>query len=526
MPDPRPDRGLIKPRNMLNERDHKQLKEKGISSETLLEQIEWFKQGFPPLRLDRPATAGDGIRQLEPGQLKKMASFYDDQSSQLRVEKFVPASGAASRMFKELFQWRELLMAGVETEALLSSSGSAREFFERLHEFAFWDELVLAMDKDDLDARHLLDNRNYLPLLDYLLFESGLEYAFLPKALIAFHRYSRELRTAMEEHLVEGAYYACDQKGNVLIHFTLSPEHIGRFRARLESVQEQYQKRFMVQFTIRHSVQKPSTDTIAVGPDNLPFREKDGSLLFRPGGHGALIENLNELEGDLIFIKNIDNVVPDRLKEQTILYKKVLGGLLLGLQQEVYRWLQRLDQGALPVEDYVRAVDFAVEELCIDSTVFPADPQPGSQVLRSRLDRPLRVCGMVKNQGEPGGGPFWVRDPETGASSLQIVELSQIDMDNALQSGLVEKATHFNPVDIVCSIRNYRGEVFDLNQFIDPQTGFISHKSKDGQELKALERPGLWNGAMAGWNTVFVEVPLITFNPVKTINDLLREEHR
>ncbi len=511
---------------MLNELDIKQIEQKGISRDAFLKQINHFKQGFPPLKLDRPATAGDGIVSLNSDNVKALIGFFDDAGNDYRMLKFVPASGAATRMFKDVFAWRDLLKAGVDPHELLADQPEAATFFRRMRENAFWEELKLIMDKEDLDADHLLDNKNYLPLIDFLLFDYGLDYADLPKALIAFHKYDEDFRTAMEEHLVEGAFYISDKNKLVRMHFTLSPEHTGRFEARLQAVSDVYENRYSVSYEVNWSLQKPATDTIAVGPDNLPFRERDGSLLFRPGGHGALIENLQDLQDeDLIFIKNIDNVVPDRLKPETIKYKKVLGGLLIKIQQRVFAHLHRINEGGVSMPEYQSMVDFATMELNIDEQAFPATPEDGLPVLQSMLNRPLRVCGMVKNEGEPGGGPFWVKDKK-GLNSLQIVEMSQIDMDDTNQAAIVKNATHFNPVDLVCSIKDYEDNVFNLQEFIDPYTGFISHKSKDGRKLKALERPGLWNGAMAYWNTVFVEVPLITFNPVKTINDLLRPEHQ
>ncbi len=511
---------------MLNERDIRQLQEKGISKEEFLEQIEHFKKGFPPLELDRPATSGDGIRVIHGGRQKELVSLFDAEGDNFSMVKFVPASGAATRMFKDAFRWRDLLRAGVEADSLLESQPEAAAFFSGLRDFAFWDDLKVVMDKDDLDAGHLLDDGNFLPLLDYMMFDPGLGYSSHPKALISFHKYKEEVRTAMEEHMVEAADYIRGQNGRVNIHFTLSPEHIGGFRNKLEKVREKYEKRFGVGYDISWSVQKQSTDTVAVGTDNLPFREKDGSLLFRPGGHGALIENLGELEAELIFIKNIDNVVPDRLKSKSTQHKKVLGGLMLEMINETRRWMRTIEKGRLSHDEYIRARDFACNALNIDKAVFPDDPGSGTEVMIEMLSRPLRICGMVKNEGEPGGGPFWVRDNKDGRLSLQIVEASQINMDDPGQAGIAGKATHFNPVDLVCHIRDHRGGKFRLEEFIDDNTGFISHKSIDGREIKALERPGLWNGAMARWNTVFVEVPLITFNPVKTINDLLREKHR
>lgn len=511
---------------MLNELDIKQIEKKGITREAFLKQIDHFKRGFPPLQLNRPATIADGITALDDDEVKALTTFFDDSGNDYRMLKFIPASGAATRMFKDVFAWRDLLKAGVDPYELLSDQPEAAKFFGRMRENAFWEDLKLIMDKEDLDAEHLLNNKNYLPMIDFLLFDHGLDYADLPKALIAFHKYEEVVRTAMEEHLVEGAFHIRDKNGIVRMHFTLSPEHTGRFEERLKRVKNVYENRFSVQYQVSWSLQKPATDTIAVGLDNLPFREKDGSLLFRPGGHGALIENLQDLQDeDMIFIKNIDNVVPDRLKPDTIRYKKVLGGMLIKLNQQVFRHLRRLKEGGLSDAEYRSMLDFASRDLNIDEQVFPASPEDGTPVLYNMLNRPLRVCGMVKNEDEPGGGPFWVKDKK-GFNSLQIVEMSQIDTKDPVQAAIVKKATHFNPVDLVCSIKDYEGNVFDLHRFIDPETGFISHKSKDGKELKALERPGLWNGAMANWNTVFVEVPLITFNPVKTINDLLRPEHQ
>ncbi len=509
---------------MLNEQDIRHLEKKGITREAFLQQIEHFKTGFPPLILDRPATIGDGIEKTET--VDDLAGAYDKEHGRYMVSKFVPASGAATRMFKDVFAWRDLLNAGVDAGGLMEKESAAAAFFKQMHRFAFWDKLRGALEKDGFDAKRLTSKGDYLPLVDYLLFEHGLNYASLPKALIAFHRYKYSVRTAMEEHLVEGAEYARGAGDVARIHFTLSPEHIGPFEETLANVLKTYEEAFAVSYSISHSVQKPYTDTIAVGLDNLPFREGDNSLLFRPGGHGSLIENLNDLDDDVIFIKNIDNVVPDRLKGDGMRYKKALGGLLLNIKTAIDAWMRKLDKGPLSDKEYAEAVDFAVQTLNVDPRVFPGDKHLGCRVLYTTFDRPLRVCGMVKNEGEPGGGPFWVKDKRDGTRSLQIVEMSQIDMDNPKQAELVRQATHFNPVDIVCSVKKYTGEKYDLNRFVDRDTGFISHKSKDGKELKALERPGLWNGAMAFWNTVFMEVPLITFNPVKTINDLLREEHQ
>ncbi len=511
---------------MLNEKDIRQLAEKGIDRESFLAQIKCFQEGFRPLCLDRPATIGDGLRRMGPEDLDHYASFFEKRGSALNMIKFVPASGAASRMFKNVFAWKDLLSAGVEVDRLLDAHPQAAKFFSRLRNFAFWGALKAAMDKDKLDAAQLIERKQFMVILEYLLSDKGLGYALLPKALLPFHRYGQHVRTAMEEHLVEGALYCRGRDDQVNIHFTLSPEHIAPFKVLLKEVAGTLEDTYQVRYGITWSVQKPSTDTVAVNENNLPFRDREGIILFRPGGHGALIENLNDLSGDVVFIKNIDNVQPDRLKRLMVTYKKVLGGLLLQLQEEAFQWLRKLEHGVLTDLEYEQARDFACSSLNIDRSILPGDSVKGSAILFDALNRPLRVCGMVKNEGEPGGGPFWVTDPDTGHKSLQVVEMSQIDFSESGQDEIVKRATHFNPVDIVCGMRDFKGERFDLTRYVDQKTGFVSRKSKDGKEFKALEKPGLWNGAMARWNTVFVEVPLETFSPVKTVNDLLREVHQ
>jgi hypothetical protein len=510
---------------MLTDKDYKYIGLKGIDRASVERQLQAFVDGFPPLQLDRPALAGDGILRLDDSALDDFVKKYENHLPGKSVVKFVPASGAATRMFKDVFAWRDRIRDGLEVKTLFKLFPDAREFFSRMKEFAFWEDLSMVLYKDCLDADHLLADENYLPILEYLLANGGLQYSNLPKGLLKFHRYPDGHRTAMEEHLAEGAAYACQDDGRVVIHLTVSPEHEKKFRDLFEEVRGKYEKQYGVTFELSFSIQKPSTDTIAVNMKNQPLRDKVGKLLFRPGGHGALIENLNELNGDIIFIKNIDNVVPDHLREPTVRYKKVLGGVLLSLQETAHEWLQRLEQAPLDGEAYEQAVAFATNELNIDPAALPEDAQSGSDRLRELLNRPIRVCGMVKNQGEPGGGPFWVKDRHSGHNTLQIVEASQVNMNDSRQQAILKQSTHFNPVDLVCAVKDHHGIPYDLKRFIDPETGFISRKSKNGDSLKALELPGLWNGAMAYWNTVFVEVPLITFNPVKTINDLLRKEH-
>lgn len=514
---------------MFTKEDLRLFKEKGIPEAKIQEQIESFRRGFPYIRLDRPATPGDGILTLESKRAQDLARYYDENRGRYKLLKFVPASGAASRMFKHLHTFLTENKDKAEMEAALKKDqgpNSVHAVLRNISAFAFFDELKQAMKNDGKEIRLALDKKEYATILNYLMGPEGLNYASLPKGLLKFHKYQSYVRTSMEEHLVEGTYYVKGDNGKVPIHFTISPEHKEAFKERLETVAPVFEERYGVKFEISFSTQKPSTDTIAVDMGNEPFRKND-MILFRPGGHGALLDNLNDMEADIVFIKNIDNVVPDRLKQETYLYKKVLGGYLIRLRKKVNDYLRSLEENSDDEKLIAETCDFACDELKLS---FPKDfhflPEKDKvNILFDQLHRPIRACGMVKNEGEPGGGPFWVRDND-GNVSLQIVESSQMDLKDPAQKKIQSKATHFNPVDLVCSITDYKGEKFDLAEFTDPETGFIAEKSVDGQQIKALELPGLWNGAMAKWITVFVEVPIITFNPVKTINDLLRKEHQ
>ena len=498
---------------MLTATDLAQLESKGISEQQVQQQIKNFQQGFPYMKLQRAAPVGDGIIRLTSEQIEAYIKYYRDHLEGTSVVKFVPASGAASRMFKDFFG---LLQAPDQGDQF----PKAVEALDRVKDFAFYDQLHSTMASQGIDLEQQLQNGDFEAVLDYILGEKGLNYGFLPKGLLAFHKYNGSYRVPMEEHLVEAAHYGKNTDGSSKLHFTVSPQHLSLFKKLEESVKGKYEQQFGVSYKISYSEQKPSTDTIAVDLDNEPFRNDDGTLLFRPGGHGALLENLNEIDGDLIFIKNIDNVVPDHLKEETYRYKAALGGLLLQVRREVFDLLKRVVAG----DDM--AVSAAAAYL---KDTLNVQPPVGRRIdqnyLISKLNRPIRVCGMVINEGEPGGGPFWTLGSD-GTTSLQIVETSQVDPDDDQQQGIVQKSTHFNPVDLVCSTRDYHGNKFNLLKYRDPNTGFISQKSKDGRELKALELPGLWNGSMADWNTIFVEVPAVTFNPVKTVNDLLRDEHQ
>lgn len=514
---------------MLNSRDLEQISNLGIDISKIEQQLENYRKGFPFVNLVKPALVKDGIKVFENTEINRFIELFTTKSASREILKFVPASGAASRMFKILYSFREKYKKtdkDIQQFESDKSFNSVYRFITDIKKFAFYDDLKKVLDKNNIDIEKCLNDKDYVPIIDYLLDDYGLGYGSLPKGLLKFHKYEGHSRTSIEEHLVEAANYATDNQKNASVHFTLSPEHISKFENHINQVANYYENIFNVKFKITHSIQKPSTDTISVDMDNNIFRNDDGSILFRPGGHGALIENLNDLKGDIIFIKNIDNVVPDKYKEQTYNYKKAIGGYLIYLQEKIFKYIENLesnpDDGMLD-----EIIDFAINELMIRfNDNFETLPRSKKiEYLFNKLNRPIRVCGMVKNEGEPGGGPFWVKN-SNDEISLQIIESSQINMDNSVQNQIFNSSTHFNPVDLVCGLRNYKGENFDLLKYIDPSTGFISIKSKDGRNLKAQELPGLWNGAMADWLTIFVEVPIITFNPVKVINDLLRIEHQ
>lgn len=512
--------------------DIKQIKARGITPEKVISQIETFKKGLPFIRLRRPCTIGDGITVLQRSELERLDEIYSQAALSGRVMKFVPASGAASRMFRLLLsfynRYESIDEKNIVTEAEKDDADHKTflQFIKGIRKLAFYDDLKQVMAKDGLDIETLISRGQYKDILEYILTPRGLNSANLPKGLIKFHQYPDYSRTPFEEHLFIAATYKQDRNDVARVHFTVSPEQGETIRDYVERVRSRYEKSG-IKHEITFSVQKPSTDTIAVDLDNKPFRDRNGRLAFWPGGHGALLENLDNLKGDIIFIKNIDNVAPDRLKYEVYVYKKALGGYLIELQKEIFGYLKRLSTRDVDDEQLNQIFEFALYRLAI---IPPQEIEQSSEdekinFLFSKFNRPLRVCGMVKNEGEPGGGPFWVEHKDK-TLSLQIVELSQVDMRSYEQRAIWESATHFNPVDLVCGVRDYKGRPFNLMNFTDPTTGFISVKSQDGRELKALELPGLWNGGMANWNTVFVEVPPTTFSPVKTAIDLLRKEHQ
>ena len=514
--------------SLLNQQDLADLEKRNISRSNVESQLRRFEKGFPYLDLVAAADAGNGVQVFTDARLKECLSRWEEvlSASEEKIVKFVPASGAASRMFKSLYEYLSSHADGEsQTEDV---SPQVMDVLENLGKFAFDDELNrVCLLNNWKTISKLYQQGEYVALIENLLMEKGLGYGKLPKAMIRFHDYEEGSRTAAEEHLAEGALYAKNSRGDVHVHFTLSPEHIDPFRSLILRKTPKLEDHFSVSFEVTYSIQKSETDTIAVDMENQPLRDKEGHLILRPGGHGALIENLNDLDADIIFIKNIDNVVPDRYKCDTIIYKKALGGYLVLLRDKVYEFMRQLagERKAQPaLIEEIRS--FLKESFSIDTESLVGLPaQDVADQLRKLLNRPMRVCGMVRNEGEPGGGPYLVRDAK-GLTSLQILESTQIDKGNPADAEIMEEARYFNPVDLVCCVRDYEGRKYNLKAFVDEDTGFISHKSKDGVELKALELPGLWNGAMSGWNTAFVEVPASTFNPVKVVNDLLRPMHQ
>ena len=499
---------------MLSQQDLKQLAQKGMTEQQINAQLEEFKTGFPFLKLEAAASIGHGIVAPDKEERKYYVDAWNNYKAQgKRVVKFVPASGAASRMFKDMF-------AFLDADYDVPTTNFEKHYFDNIEKFAFYDTLdAMCLKNEGKSIKALIAAGNYKAVVANMLNPEAMNYGQLPKGMLLFHKYPEGARTPMEEHLVEGALYAASNN-EANVHFTVSHEHMQFFQQKVADKRDLYEKKFGVKYDISFSEQKPSTDTIAANPDNTPFRNSDGSLLFRPGGHGALIENLNEIDADVIFIKNIDNVVPDRLKPETVEWKQVIAGVLVSLQEKAFAYLRELEKGVNDAK-LKEIADFVEKCLCC----APADNLVDAAYLKKKLNRPMRVCGVVKNVGEPGGGPFLTYNQD-GTISLQILESSQIDKKNEEYMKMFTQGTHFNPVDLVCAVKDYQGKSFNLPDFVDKSTGFISSKSKSGKELKALELPGLWNGAMSDWSTVFVEVPLGTFNPVKTVNDLLREQHQ
>ncbi len=500
--------------------------------EKIIEQIRTFEKGIPYLKLVRSCTKGDGITILDEDTFDEFITEYQIAVDAGRITKFVPASGAASRMFKKLqtifLNSEEIKRESIERAVLNNDDDSKAvlEFVDNLSKFAFYSDLKEKMATNGLEIEQLRNENNYYEILKYTLEPCGLNYVNQPKGSIKFHYYPDGSRTAFEEHLQEAVDYAMGRNKKAILHFTISPEHRELANTIVYRAVENYRKAGK-EIVVSFSYQKSSTDTIAVTMENIPFKDSDGKLLFRPAGHGALLENLNDLDGDIIFIKNIDNIVPDQWRKTTILYKKILAGYLVTLQDKIFNYLDVLDNEDISASAINSIYDFAKSDLLIHLNKSFSDLPIQNKLskLKELLNKPIRVCGMVKAESHTGGGPFWVEDVE-GNISIQIVETSQIDVNDKEQSRIMDSSTHFNPVDLACGVRDYKGNAFNLLDYVNPDAGFITTKSNDGRELKALELPGLWNGSMAKWITVFVEVPRITFNPVKEVNDLLRKQHQ
>ncbi len=511
---------------MFNNKDIEILESRGISVNEASKQIERLRKGTRYVKLKAPATVNSGIIVPDDEVLTEWIRLYDDEVKKIDLIKFVPASGAASRMFKRI---QEFLLE--KSLPKLSDLLADNEFYsvgntlKNIDRFAFAEQLAACMQISGSKISECLNDKNYNIVLLKILTDSGLNLANLPKGLISFHKYEKKIRTAFEEHIIEGIYYSKSCNNEVKLHFTVSPEHRNGFEQLLKEIKAEYEDLYDIKLIVEFSEQKPSTDTLSLDSEGQAFRNDDNTLLFRPGGHGALIENMNTLTNDIVFIKNIDNVVPQNRLAETVKYKKALGGLLLSIRNTIHEYLLLADSNDLDNEIIDSMIAFVHSELHLEDLTYINDFNEKKERLKEILNRPIRICGMVKNTGEPGGGPFWVED-QSGKFSLQIVEKAQIQLNDPVQKQIFEKSTHFNPVDIVCSITDYRGKSFDLRRFRDDETYFVAEKTKSGKSLKALELPGLWNGAMAKWITLFVEVPLVSFNPVKEINDLLRKEHQ
>ena len=511
-----------------SQNDINQIEKKGLTVDKVLSQIALFKKGVPFVNLKSTATIGNGILAFNEREREDSIKLFDKKRDTISIMKFVPASGAATRMFKTLFTF--LKEYNPQKESINSYINKNKEkelsvFFVGLEKLPFFEEVVTKIHKSHPNYNELSYDEQRLLFVKTMLDENLLNYSSFPKGLLPFHRYKEHSSTAFEEHLFEAAEYASSNR-DANLHFTISEKHKDKFDEEFKYIEEDVEEKTQTKFNITFSYQKHATDTIAVTTTNEPFRDDNGMLVFRPSGHGALIENLNEIDADIIFIKNIDNVVVNKYKGEVAKYKKMLAGVILKIQEKAFEYEESLNY-EISNEKLLEIADFLSSKMnvVLDANFNNLSLHEKKVYLKNKLNRPLRVCGMVKNEGEPGGGPFWVKNSSDNIS-LQIVESAQIDKKNPDQNTILKNATHFNPVDLVCSVKNYKGEKFDLTKYVDSNTAFITMKTKTGKDLKALELPGLWNGSMAYWNTIFVEVPLITFNPVKTVNDLLKAPHQ
>ncbi|MDH7446065.1 DUF4301 family protein [Aquimarina sp. 2201CG14-23] len=514
----------------ITDKDIKLIKSKGLTVEKVLSQIETFKNEIPFVALRSAASLDNGILKFSEHYQTELTKLYESRASSLETVKFVPASGAATRMFKDLFRFLDTYE--YEKESLNSytnheKANAIRLFLIGLEKFPFYSLVMEKVKNSYPNFETLSEGRQLYIFVEMMLKEKGLNFGAYPKGLLPFHKYNNSISTSFEEHLFEAAGYNKNSNGDSRLHFTISKEHLEAFKYEFERIKKKVEEETDTNFIITYSFQKSETDTIAVTEENKLYRTEDGSLLFRPGGHGALIENLNELDADIVYVKNIDNVVVRKYQDEVSGYKKILAGKLIETQDEVRRILNAIDEKTPSEAELKDIKKFLVQQLNVR---LPLDFDKFAethkiQFLKESLNRPIRVCGMVINEGEPGGGPFWIKR-ENGRLVLQIIETPQINKNDRRQQDILTSATHFNPVDLVCGVRDYKGNKFNLQDFVDPDAGFITRKTLNGSIVKALELPGLWNGAMANWISVFVEVPLTTFNPVKTVNDLLKSAHQ
>ncbi len=514
---------------MFTERDIKQIQDKGITAEQVNAQVARIKNGMSYSSLVAAGTTGKGIEDYNDDEIKDFIELYESKQNHLSILKFVPASGAATRMFKFLFQFLKSFnpsKESIEEYAEKHNDILINTFISNLEKFPFYNQVVSKAKEANPNFNTLPEGEKYWQFVKTMLDKNGLNYSFFPKGLLPFHKYDDVTITAFQEHLLESTLYASsNNKSN--LHFTVSEKHHSYFNEELNRLKQDLEQKTNTVFNVSFSYQKEETETIALTKEGAVFRNEDDSILFRPAGHGALLENLNDLDNDLIFIKNVDNMVVSDKNIKVSEYKKLLAGILIKAQEQIYTFLNKLDEDVVLEKELLEIalflsnkINVSIEEDFEDFTL-----EEKRAYLRGKLNRPIRVCGMVKNEGEPGGGPFWVKD-KNGETSLQIVEFAQIDIKDKAQQEIVKNATHFNPTDLVCGVKNYKGDKFNLKEFIDPEAAFITVKTQNGIDIKALELPGLWNGSMAHWNSIFVEVPLSTFNPVKTVNDLLKPEHQ
>ncbi|MEP1488188.1 MAG: DUF4301 family protein [Algibacter sp.] len=512
-----------------SEKDIVQIENKGITIEQVNAQIARIKNGMSYSNLVSTATIGDGIESYNEREVQNFIKFYHAKQERLNIIKFVPASGAASRMFKFLFQFLKNFDAskeGIHDYIERTNDVLTKTFISNLERFPFHEQVLSKLKETHPNFDSLSESDKYVQFVKTMLDEKSLNYSFFPKGLLPFHKYEEGALTAFQEHLFESTLYtSSNNKAN--LHFTVSENHHDYFNSELAKFKKALEEKTNTTFNIAFSYQKEATEVLALTTENTIYRNEDDSILFRPAGHGALLENLNDLNNDIIFIKNIDNIIVAEKNREVSDYKKLLAGVLLEAQEQAFEFLKQLGTNSVSDDSIKTITDFASNKmnLVLDNAFTAYSLEEKRVYLHDKLNRPIRVCGMVKNEGEPGGGPFWVKD-ENGNISLQIVESAQIDLQNESQLDILKNATHFNPVDLVCGVKNYKDEKFNLLDFVDPEAAFITMKTQSGTDIKALELPGLWNGSMAYWNSIFVEVPLETFNPVKTVNDLLKPAHQ